>query len=105
MPVHRVPVHGLVGVRIDESPVKKSNPKLFQASRERTTNSKAISTTIPKMLRAHSTIKPMEAKSAIAELPRELRKARMADTSPGAAGLKIARLESRARAETEIDRC
>jgi hypothetical protein len=41
----------------------------------------AISTTMPKMLNAHSTISQWKPRSASAELPRASRKARIAEAS------------------------
>src|SRR5579859_4368203 len=80
--------------------IKNENPNRAQVSLELDINSHAISRTMPKMLSAQSNINPLNARSAIAELPREWRKFLTSETveeeveecgaalSPEAAGLE-----------------
>ncbi len=62
---------------------KKRNPAVVQARCDPFTSSLAISTTMAKILSAQRTISHWNPRSAIAELPRDSRKARIAETSVG----------------------
>ena len=80
--IHRIPVHGLVGIGIVKGLVEKAEPELVPGRVGCSSPARyAISATMAKMLNAQSTISTVKATIGNAEFPRESRNFRTAETS------------------------